>query len=70
MATFFLPSIARELVPGTSKTDMLLKDYLIPAVPYLFGLIGMLLNSSHSDKTGERRWHTAWPILLAESPLL
>ncbi len=61
--TFFLPSIARELVPGTSKTDQLLKDYLIPAVPYLFGLIGMLLNSAHSDKTGERRWHTAWPIL-------
>ncbi len=61
--TFFLPSIARELVPGTSKTDQLLKDYLIPAVPYLFGLVGMLLNSSHSDKTGERRWHTAWPIL-------
>ncbi len=61
--TFFLPSIARELVPGTSKTDQLLKDYLIPAVPYLFGLVGMLLNSAHSDKTGERRWHTAWPIL-------
>ncbi|MBS1789889.1 MAG: MFS transporter [Acidobacteria bacterium] len=61
--TFFLPSIAKKMVPGTSATDQLLKDYLIPAVPYAFGLVAMLVNSSHSDRTGERRWHTALPML-------
>ncbi|MBL8187373.1 MAG: MFS transporter [Acidobacteria bacterium] len=61
--TMFLPSIAEKMVPGTSPSDMLLKKYVIPAVPYVFGLVGMLWNSSHSDKTGERRWHTVWPLL-------
>lgn len=61
--TFFLPSIAKKMVPGTSATDQLLKDYLIPAVPYAFGLVAMLVNSSRSDRTGERRWHTALPML-------
>ncbi len=28
-------------------------------IPYLVGMISMVLNSWHSDKTGERRWHTA-----------
>lgn len=61
--TMFLPSIAEKMVPGTSPSDMLLKKYVIPAVPYVFGLVGMLWNSAHSDKTGERRWHTVWPLL-------
>ncbi len=61
--TMFLPSIAEKMVPGTSTSDMILKKYVIPAVPYVFGLVGMLWNSAHSDKTGERRWHTVWPLL-------
>jgi ACS family tartrate transporter-like MFS transporter len=67
--TFFLPSIAKKMVPGTSATDHLLKDYLIPAVPYAFGLVAMLMNSASSDRTGERRWHTVWPILLGAAAL-
>jgi nitrate/nitrite transporter NarK len=39
-----------------------LKQTLIASVPYAFGLVAMLLNSAHSDRTGERRWHTAWPM--------
>lgn len=61
--TMFLPSIAEKMVPGTSTSDIILKKYVIPAVPYVFGLVGMLWNSAHSDKTGERRWHTVWPLL-------
>jgi ACS family tartrate transporter-like MFS transporter len=61
--TSFMPSIAQKMVPGKSATDVLLARYLIPAVPYAFGLVAMLLNSAHSDRTGERRRHTAWPIL-------
>src|SRR5258708_1022042 len=34
-------------------------------LPALLGVIGMLLNGWHSDKTGERRWHAAWPLLAA-----
>lgn len=56
--TFFLPSIAQKMVPD-SKT----KQTVIASMPYVFGLVAMLLNSAHSDKKAERRWHTAWPML-------
>jgi ACS family tartrate transporter-like MFS transporter len=55
---FFLPSIAKKMVPGST-----LKQTLIAAVPYAFGFAAMLFNSAHSDRTGERRWHTALPML-------
>jgi MFS family permease len=55
---FFLPSIAKKMVPGST-----VKQTLIASVPYAFGFVAMILNSSHSDRTGERRWHTAWPML-------
>lgn len=34
-------------------------------VPALIGIAGMLANGWHSDKTAERRWHTAIPLLVA-----
>ena len=34
-------------------------------VPALIGLAGTLINGWHSDKTGERRWHAAIPLLAA-----
>ncbi len=37
---------------------------LLAALPYVAGLAAMLLNGWHSDKTGERRWHTALPLFL------
>jgi ACS family tartrate transporter-like MFS transporter len=57
--TFFLPSITAKM-RGTSVVT----QTIITALPYTFGLFAMLINSAHSDKTGERRWHTALPILL------
>jgi MFS family permease len=56
--TFFLPSIAKKMVPGST-----LNQTLIASAPYAFGLVAMLLNSAHSDRTGERRWHTTWPMI-------
>jgi MFS transporter, ACS family, tartrate transporter len=56
---FFLPSIAAKM-KGTSVVS----QTVITALPYAFGLVAMLVNSAHSDRTGERRWHTALPILL------
>src|SRR5205807_4531228 len=37
----------------------------IGAIPFVAGLIGMLLFSWNSDRTGERRWHYAIPQLTA-----
>jgi D-galactonate transporter len=37
----------------------------IGTIPFLAGLIGMLLLGSSSDRTGERRWHFAIPQLTA-----
>ncbi|MEW2544438.1 MFS transporter [Streptomyces sp. NPDC047002] len=38
---------------------------LTTAVPYLVAAVGMVLWSRHSDRTGERRLHTAVPLGLA-----
>jgi len=35
---------------------------LLAALPYVAALTGMLLNGWHSDRTGERRWHSAGPL--------
>jgi len=37
---------------------------LLSALPYLLGLVAMLWNGWHSDRSGERRWHTAIPLFL------
>jgi ACS family tartrate transporter-like MFS transporter len=42
---------------------------LLSALPFLAGLIAMLWNGWHSDRTGERRWHTAVPMLVGASAL-
>jgi sugar phosphate permease len=34
-------------------------------IPALIGFAGMLINGWHSDKTAERHWHTAIPLLTA-----
>jgi len=37
---------------------------LFVMLPYLLGLIGLVVNSWHSDRTGERRWHAAVPVAI------
>jgi MFS transporter, ACS family, tartrate transporter len=37
---------------------------LLSALPYVAGVIAMLWTGWHSDRTGERRWHTASPLFL------
>lgn len=58
--TFFLPSITAGM-KGTSVVT----QTIITMLPYILGLISILLNGQHSDRTGERRWHTTIPLLLA-----
>ncbi len=36
-------------------------------IPALMGVLGMLINGWHSDKTNERHWHTGVPLLAAGS---
>jgi ACS family tartrate transporter-like MFS transporter len=42
---------------------------LLGTVPYVATLIAMLINGWHSDKTGERRWHSAVPLFIAAMAL-
>jgi ACS family tartrate transporter-like MFS transporter len=52
--TFWLPSIIKQQ-SGSSN----LRVSLISAIPYCFGLVAILLVGWSSDRTKERRWHTA-----------
>ncbi len=59
---FWMPTIIQEF--GVSRTDYL-RVGLISTIPWgLAGLV-MLAVGSHSDRTGERRWHTALSLLAA-----
>jgi len=63
--TFWLPSIIKKL-SGASN----LRVSLISAVPYCVGLIAILLVGWSSDRTRERRWHTALSMIAASVGLL
>jgi ACS family tartrate transporter-like MFS transporter len=43
---------------------------LLSAIPYLGGVLGMVLVGRHSDRTGERRWHTAGPLFVSAAGFL
>ncbi|HXZ79346.1 MAG TPA: MFS transporter [Terriglobales bacterium] len=62
---FWLPTILKRSSGGSN-----LRVSLLTAIPYLVALVAMQLNGWHSDYTGERRWHTAVPLLLCGIGLL
>ena len=62
--TFWLPQIVQRL----SRFDVS-KVSLIASIPSLCALPLMLLAGWHSDRTGERIWHTAIPRLLSAGAL-
>lgn len=55
--TFWLPTI----VKGSGK-DSYLGVGLVSAIPYGVAIVGMILISHHSDKTGERRLYYVWNV--------
>jgi MFS family permease len=57
---FWLPTILKR---QSGFSDF--RVGLIGTVPYAAGLMAMLINGWHSDKTGERRWHSAVPQFIA-----
>ncbi len=56
---FFLPLIVKTL--GLSNTEI---GYVL-MLPSLCGVVGMIVVSRSSDRTGERVWHTVIPVALA-----
>lgn len=58
---FWLPTIIQEL--GVDKKDFL-KVGLISMIPWGVAAVSMVVVGSHSDKTGERRWHAAGSLLV------
>ena len=63
--TFWLPTIIKKQ-SGSSN----LRVSLISAVPYCVGLVAILVMGWSSDKTKERRWHTALSMMAASVGLL
>ena len=57
---FWLPSILKRLSGGSDT-----RVTLLAALPYLAGLLVQQANGWHSDRTRERRWHAAIPLLMS-----
>lgn len=62
--TFWLPTIVKKL-SGFSNLSVA----LLSALPYCAGLGAMLFVGWSSDRTQERRWHTAVPMVVAGAGL-
>jgi len=57
---FWLPSIIKKNLPDLSN----MRITLIAAIPYCVGLVAILVIGWSSDRTRERRWHTAWSMFI------
>lgn len=56
----WLPTIIHE----TGIADIMAVG-LLSAIPYAAAVVIQFLNARHSDRTGERRWHAAGPLMVA-----
>jgi MFS transporter, ACS family, tartrate transporter len=61
----WLPKIVQR-ISGLNTTQVI----LISGIPWLCAIPVMLITAAHSDRTRERRWHTALPILIVGIALL
>jgi sugar phosphate permease len=62
--TIWFPTILKRASGLTTRTVTLLV-----AIPYLAALTATLLNSWHSDRSQERRWHAAGPLFAGSAAL-
>jgi D-galactonate transporter len=65
--TFWMPTLIQEL--GVDPKDFLTVG-LLSMIPWGAAAVCMVLVGSHSDRTGERRWHAAGSLLVAGVGLL
>jgi len=56
----WLPTIINQ----TGVTDLMAIG-LLSAIPYAAAIVIQFLNARHSDRTAERRWHAAGPLMIA-----
>lgn len=63
--TIWLPTYLKR-ASGMSNLSVT----LLAIIPYALLLVVMMWNGWHSDHTGERRWHTAIPLLLGAASFL
>ncbi len=63
--TLWMPTVLQRL---SGLADLTVT--MVAMLPYFCGLAAMLVLGWHSDKTGERRWHTAIPPAVAGIGLL
>jgi ACS family tartrate transporter-like MFS transporter len=63
--TLWLPSVIQSLAGlGNFATG------LVAVLPFLVTAVAMVLVGTHSDRTGERRWHTALPAFTGAAALI
>jgi ACS family tartrate transporter-like MFS transporter len=60
----WLPQIVKSM--GVSN----LENGFVVALPYIAGTVAMIWWARHSDRTGERIWHVAWPAMLMVASLV
>jgi len=53
----WLPTLVKSITGGS-----MMSVGWISAIPWLLAAIGSIINSTHSDKTGDYKWHIAIPI--------
>ncbi|MET0235551.1 MAG: MFS transporter [Kibdelosporangium sp.] len=61
---FFLPTIIAGFQQQFGTTFSIVERGLITAIPYVAGAIAMIFWARHGDRTGERVWHVALPMLI------
>ncbi len=62
--SFFLPTIIADFQHDFGTTFSIVERGLITAIPYAAGAIAMVFWARHGDRTGERVWHVAGPMIL------
>jgi ACS family tartrate transporter-like MFS transporter len=63
--SFWLPQIMQATSGLGSATIVMLS-----AIPYVAAAIGMVVVGTHSDRTGERRWHVVVPCVIGATGFL
>ena len=58
---YWMPQIIRDLSAQLTNFEI----GLLAMIPYGVATVTMILWSRHSDRTGERQWHAAIPLLVA-----
>ncbi|AXB46321.1 MFS transporter [Amycolatopsis albispora] len=61
---FFLPTIISGFKQQFGVQFSITETGLITAIPYVVGAVVMVLWARHGDRTGERTWHVAIPMLV------